>query len=134
MARVFISYANEDLIRAREVHRWLIEAGHEVFLDQDSRDGIAVGEQWRQRLRERLRWADAVVCVVTFAFSPDGRTLAVSADNGNVNLWDLTDLNQVRDHAVQRACSITHGGLDRAEWDRRIPRLRYQDSCPPDGD
>ncbi|MGH3996204.1 MAG: toll/interleukin-1 receptor domain-containing protein, partial [Pseudonocardiaceae bacterium] len=67
MARVFISYANEDLTRAREVHRWLSAAGHEVFLDQDSRDGIAVGEQWRQRLRERLRWADAVVCVVTVA-------------------------------------------------------------------
>ncbi|MGH3885365.1 MAG: TIR domain-containing protein [Pseudonocardiaceae bacterium] len=67
MARVFISYANEDLTRAREVHRWLSEAGHEVFLDQDSRDGIAAGEQWRQRLRERLRWADAVVYVMTFA-------------------------------------------------------------------
>ncbi len=67
MARVFISYAREDLTRAREVHRWLMDAGHEVFLDQDSRDGIAVGEQWRQRLRERLRWADAVVCVVTVA-------------------------------------------------------------------
>jgi len=66
VARVFISYAHGDLTRAREVHRWLIEAGHEVFLDQDSRDGIAVGEQWRQRLCERLRWADAVVCVMTF--------------------------------------------------------------------
>ncbi|MGH3936760.1 MAG: toll/interleukin-1 receptor domain-containing protein, partial [Pseudonocardiaceae bacterium] len=63
MARVFISYAHEDLARACGVHRWLSEAGHKVFLDQDSRDGIAVGEQWRQR----LRWADAVVCVVTFA-------------------------------------------------------------------
>jgi hypothetical protein len=56
VARGFISYANEDLTPAREAHRWLSEAGHEVFLDQDSRDGIAVGEQWRQRLRERLRW------------------------------------------------------------------------------
>ncbi|MBV9142433.1 MAG: TIR domain-containing protein [Pseudonocardiales bacterium] len=31
-------------------------------------DGIAVGEKWRQRLHERLRWADAVVCVVTSAY------------------------------------------------------------------
>ncbi|MGQ0774633.1 MAG: nSTAND1 domain-containing NTPase [Pseudonocardiales bacterium] len=67
MARVFISYASEDLASAREVHRWLNDAGHEVFLGQDSRDGIVVGEQWRQRLLERLRWADAVVCVVTSA-------------------------------------------------------------------
>jgi WD40 repeat protein len=64
------------------------------------------------------------------AFSPDGRTLAVGTDNGTVVLWDITDLNQIRDHAVERACSITHGGLDRDEWDRRIPDLPYQDSCP----
>ncbi|MGH3755720.1 MAG: TIR domain-containing protein, partial [Pseudonocardiaceae bacterium] len=67
-ARVFVSYASEELALAREVHGWLAEAGHEVFLDQDPRDGIAVGEQWRTRLAERLRWADAVVCVVTSAY------------------------------------------------------------------
>jgi hypothetical protein len=67
VARVFISYAREDLARACEVHGWLVEAGHKVFMDQDPRDGIAVGEAWRQRLHERLRWADAVVCVVTSA-------------------------------------------------------------------
>ncbi|MGH3831205.1 MAG: TIR domain-containing protein [Pseudonocardiaceae bacterium] len=67
MARVFLSYAREDLALAREVHRWLVEAGHEVFLDQNPRDGIALGEQWRHRLNERLRWADALVCVVTSA-------------------------------------------------------------------
>ncbi len=65
MARVFVSCAREDLALAREVHRWLVEAGHEVFLDRDPRDGVAIGEQWRQRLHERLRWADAVVCMVT---------------------------------------------------------------------
>ncbi|MBV9031315.1 MAG: TIR domain-containing protein, partial [Pseudonocardiales bacterium] len=68
MARVFVSHASEDLALAREVHQWLIETGHEVFLDQDLRDGIALGELWRQRLQERLRWADAVVCVVTSAY------------------------------------------------------------------
>jgi TIR domain/AAA ATPase domain len=40
---------------------------HEVFLDTDPHDGIVVGEEWDQRLHERLRWADAVVCVVTSA-------------------------------------------------------------------
>jgi hypothetical protein len=40
---------------------------HEVFLDTDPHDGITVGEEWDQRLHERLRWADAVVCVVTSA-------------------------------------------------------------------
>ncbi|MGH3800152.1 MAG: TIR domain-containing protein, partial [Pseudonocardiaceae bacterium] len=66
--RVFLSYASQDLPLAREVHQWLVADGHEVFLDQDRRDGIARGENWEQRLYERLRWADAVVCVVTSAY------------------------------------------------------------------
>jgi len=68
VARVFVSYASKDLALAWEVHRWLVEAGQEVFLDQNSRDGIALGEPWRQELQERLRWADAVVCVVTSTY------------------------------------------------------------------
>ncbi|MGH3869231.1 MAG: toll/interleukin-1 receptor domain-containing protein [Pseudonocardiaceae bacterium] len=67
MARVFLSHASEDRERAGQLHQWLVSEGHEVFLDQDLRDGIPVGEQWEQRLHERLRWADAVVCVVTQA-------------------------------------------------------------------
>ena len=50
VARIFLSHASEDLALAGELHRWLIEAGHQVFLDQDLRDGIAVGEEWEQRL------------------------------------------------------------------------------------
>ncbi|MEO7193836.1 MAG: TIR domain-containing protein, partial [Pseudonocardiaceae bacterium] len=68
VARVFISHASKDRALACEVHQWLIATGHEVFLDQDVRDGIALGEVWRQRLWERLRWADAMVCVVTSAY------------------------------------------------------------------
>jgi hypothetical protein len=61
MARVFVSHASADAAVAGEVHRWLVEDGHEVFLDQDLADGLLVGEEWERRLRERLRWADAVV-------------------------------------------------------------------------
>ncbi|MGH3702969.1 MAG: TIR domain-containing protein, partial [Pseudonocardiaceae bacterium] len=67
MARVFISYASADIVVAGDVHRWLDDDHHEVFLAQDLRVGIAGGEAWRSRLYERLRWADAVVCVVTSA-------------------------------------------------------------------
>jgi WD40 repeat protein/energy-coupling factor transporter ATP-binding protein EcfA2 len=67
MARVFISHASDDTERAGQLHQWLIAEGHEVFLDRDLRDGIVVGDDWRERLHERLRWADAVVCVVTSA-------------------------------------------------------------------
>ncbi|MGH4016868.1 MAG: toll/interleukin-1 receptor domain-containing protein [Pseudonocardiaceae bacterium] len=85
MARIFVSHASEDRALAGEVHQWLIDAGHEVFLDQDLRDGIALGEQWEQRLHERLRWANAV-------------------------------LNDLRDHLVERSCTVTGGDLSRAEW------------------
>jgi WD40 repeat protein len=68
VAKVFVSHASEDLELAFGVHRWLVEHGHEAFLDQDLRNGIAVGEQWKQQLHERLRWANAVVCVVTSAY------------------------------------------------------------------
>ena len=68
MVRVFISHASEDIALAREVRGWLDDDHHEVFLARDLRDGIVVGEQWRQRLHEQLRGADAVVCVVTSAY------------------------------------------------------------------
>src|SRR3954451_13245236 len=65
MARVFVSHSGKDAALAGEGHRWLVDEGHESFLDQDLYDGIRVGDQWEQRLHERLRWADATVCVLT---------------------------------------------------------------------
>jgi hypothetical protein len=68
VARVFVSHAGEDAALACEMHRWLVADGHEVFLDRDLRDGIVVGEEWQARLHERLRWADALLCVLTSAY------------------------------------------------------------------
>ncbi|MGH3772064.1 MAG: TIR domain-containing protein, partial [Pseudonocardiaceae bacterium] len=68
MARIFISYATSDRLVAEEVWGWLRAAGHEAFLDDDLRDGISVGEDWRQRLYRELREVDAVVGVVTSSF------------------------------------------------------------------
>jgi energy-coupling factor transporter ATP-binding protein EcfA2 len=96
VARVFVSHASEDRECAGQLHRWLVAEGHEVFLDLDPHDGILVGDEWHKRLHERLRWADAVVCVVTsaavespwclaevgIAWSRGSRVLPVRAESG----------------------------------------------------
>ncbi|MBV9730413.1 MAG: toll/interleukin-1 receptor domain-containing protein, partial [Pseudonocardiales bacterium] len=68
VARIFISYATPDRAVADEVSEWLRAAGHEPFLDRDLRDGISVGENWKQRLYRELREVDAVIGVVTSSF------------------------------------------------------------------
>ena len=122
MARVFVSHANDDPEPTDEVYRWLVAEGHEVFLDRDLRDGMVVGEEWEQKLLERLRWADAVVCVVTSAFlasawcpyevgyarALDSRLLPVLAepgvDHSLVKSAQYADLT--KDHTKARAALV----------------------------
>ena len=47
MANVFISHAGADSGWAKQVHGWLKEDGHEVFLDRDRNDGVLPGEEWK---------------------------------------------------------------------------------------
>ncbi|MGH3888878.1 MAG: toll/interleukin-1 receptor domain-containing protein, partial [Pseudonocardiaceae bacterium] len=68
VVHIFISYATPDRVIADEVSSWLRAAGHEPFLDGDLRDGISVGEDWKQRLYRELREVDAVIGVVTSSF------------------------------------------------------------------
>src|SRR4029079_5624157 len=68
VAKVFISHATEDDTAAELVHGCRVAGDHEPFLDHDLLDGIELGEEWEQRLHERLRWADAAVCLVSAAY------------------------------------------------------------------
>lgn len=122
MAKVFISHSSEDIGLASELHRWLVEAGHEVFLDRDLRDGIAVGEEWEQRLQERLRWANAMICVVTPAYlesswclaevslarSRGSRLLPVQAEQGIAHalLKSVQHTDLTGDRVVARAALV----------------------------
>jgi hypothetical protein len=128
VARVFISHSSADAAPADEVHRWLVEDGHEVFLDQRLHDGLVVGEEWEHRLHERLRWADAVVCVLTSAYlasvwctaelviaqNRGSRVLPVRAEPG---------VSHPLLRAVQRADATTDIGVSRAQLAEALRRL-----------
>jgi WD40 repeat protein len=65
MTRVFISHSSKNNELAAEVRGWLRADGHDVFLDDDRRDGIEGGDPWEERLYKGLRWADIVICIIT---------------------------------------------------------------------
>jgi WD40 repeat protein len=97
VARVFLSYASEDIGVADEMRRWLQGDHHEVFLAQHVDLGIAAGEVWRSRLYERLRWADAVVCVVT---SASVASIWCAAEVSSALLWGIQLIPLMAERAV----------------------------------
>ena len=145
MARLFISYATPDRAIADEVSGWLRAAGHEPFLDHDLRDGISVGEAWKQRLYRELRKVDAVIGVVTSSFvasnwcsaevgiadSRGCRLMPLRAEAGVVHplMQDLqyvdylADPQQARDRVLQTVRSLDDVGGTWREGDNPFPGL-----------
>ncbi|MEL6920793.1 MAG: toll/interleukin-1 receptor domain-containing protein [Pseudomonadota bacterium] len=74
-ARVFISYAREDIEVAQLVRSALLDEGVEVFLDTHD---IAPGERWKDRIGALIAMAESVV----FLVSPDAVVSKVAA-------WEL---------------------------------------------
>ena len=115
MARVFISHSSADTTFAAQVHRWLVDDGHEVFLDQDLGDGIAIRDVWEKRLHERLRQPDAMVCMPTVEYvastcctaelviaqSRGSRLLPIHAESG-VRYPVLTELQEITERLPAR--------------------------------
>ncbi|RDI63471.1 nSTAND1 domain-containing NTPase [Nocardia pseudobrasiliensis] len=99
MARVFISHASADREWAAEIRGWLVADGHEVFLDLHPVDGLIVGEEWERALYRRLRWADAVVCVITATYL---QSVWCAAEVG------IAKANGARLLPVRVAADITH--------------------------
>ncbi|WP_222270309.1 nSTAND1 domain-containing NTPase [Modestobacter marinus] len=151
MARVFVSHSSRDAALAADVHRWLVDEGHEAFLDQDLSDGILAGEEWEKRLHERLRWADAVVCVLTSAYlasvwctaelaiaqSRGSRLLPIRAEYGlrhplldSVQYVDLTlDAAAARARVIEALLRVdAAGGYGRPDDRSPFPGLRPLDT------
>jgi WD40 repeat protein len=145
VAHIFISYATADRPIADEVAGWLRAAGHEPFLDHDLRDGISVGEDWRQRLYRELRQVDAVVGVVTSSFVASSwcaaemgiadalgcRLMPVRAEAGVVHplMRDLqyadyqADPDQARDRVLQAIRLLGDGAGTWREGENPFPGL-----------
>jgi len=145
VAHIFISYATQDRVIADEVSSWLRAAGHELFLDCDLRDGISVGEDWKQRLYRELREVDAVIGVVTSSFVASNwcsaeigiadalgcRLLPLRAEPGVVHplMRDLqyadyqADPRQARDRVLQALRLLGDGGGTWREGDNPFPGL-----------
>jgi hypothetical protein len=145
VARIFISYASSDRAIADEVSGWLRAVGHETFLDHDVRDGISVGEDWKQRLYRELRQVDAVIGVVTSSFVASSwcsaevgiadtlgcRLMPLRAEAGVVHplMRDLqyadyqADPQQARDRVLQAARLLEGGRGTWREGDNPFPGL-----------
>jgi uncharacterized delta-60 repeat protein len=145
VARIFISYATPDRVIADEVSSWLRAAGHEPFLAHDLRDGISVGEVWKQRLYRELREVDAVIGVVTSSFMASSwcsvelgiadalgcRLIPLRAEVGVVHplMQDLqcadyqADSQQARDQVLQAVRGLEDGEDTWREGDNPFPGL-----------
>jgi WD40 repeat protein len=67
--------------------------------------------------------------VLSVAFTADGRTLAAGGGTGTT-LWDVGDLPILRVDAPRIACRLAGRGLNPGEWERYVPNLPYQATCP----
>lgn len=69
LSRIFISHSSRDNAVAVAVKQWLTEQdpsmANEVFLDIDSRTGIATGQQWKDALRAASTRCEVVLCLVS---------------------------------------------------------------------
>jgi hypothetical protein len=67
--RVFVSYSSQDRAKAEDVALAVEGAGHDVFFDRTDLEG---GDDYHQRIRDRIRDADRFVFLITPASVREG--------------------------------------------------------------
>jgi hypothetical protein len=129
VAHIFISYATPDRAIADEVAGWLRAAGHEPFFDDDLRNGIGVGEAWKQRLYRELRRVDAVIGVVTSSFLASNWCFAelVIADARGCLLIPLRVEDGVVHPLMRDLQYVDYQGDSRKARDRLLQAVRLMD-------
>jgi WD40 repeat protein len=140
VARIFISHATADEACAVDVCDWLRSVGYNPFLARDLGGGVSVGEDWKQRLYQELRSAEAVVCIVSRAFV-ESIWCAVEvgiADSLGCLLIPLRFEADVVHPLMERLQYVDIYQADRDEWQTRVTRaLRRAEGVaagpPPEG-
>ncbi|MDH6579120.1 caspase family protein [Kitasatospora sp. MAP5-34] len=67
--------------------------------------------------------------ITAVAITPDGKTLLSGAEDKIVNVNDLGQLDELRNHAHELACTRASGGLPAQDWSSYLPGLGYQRTC-----
>ena len=60
------------------------------------------------------------------AFSPDGKTLAISSFAGAAQMWNIAFPNDI----LKAVCTIAGRSLTRQEWNTYIPSEPFRRICP----
>jgi hypothetical protein len=88
---------------------------------------------WDVATRHPLGQALTATLSRSVAFSPDGTTLASSADdgNGNATLWLWSPLLWSNNWRAlhNHVCATVNRNLTGAEWKQFLPELRYHETC-----
>lgn len=70
------------------------------------------------------------VSLVDLSFGHDGSYLVGARSVGMIEVWGLQPLESLRRDLLRRACARSGNGLSRGDWERYVPGLAFQRTCP----
>lgn len=70
------------------------------------------------------------VSLVGLSFGHDGSYLVGARSAGMIEVWGLQPLESLRRDLLHHACARAVDGLSRDDWERYVPGLAFQRTCP----